>query len=324
MKPARKQSWQMLGMRPRSEFAPDDLLRSIERRRARFMAEVMMDVDSWTIARVVARRLRGSHGEGLRGVFVPDDMGHGHVYWWVASRASHHEGRLLLRLEPDRSSGRILEVEVNVDRDTTLYHQFGRGQDEPTFSSLIDSFLAHPSTGPLIDGCLSRNGRLLLIDPEGRIRLSSKIPADDPHEEIENRRRIAWNAIEERARAWARSRSKTDAQGRPLPDRASISSFRRWIASERWMLNRRPIPSMHVDGGTIVLTWRGSDLRATIVFDGGTMSRRTVLRGILSEHGPVDVSTDHRMRVNRLDVPDTYGMRDHEQASTAKNVNEGV
>lgn len=309
-------AWTMAGTRPRSDFAPDDLLRSIERRRARFMPDVMIDADGWSIAKIIARDLRGSHGEGLRGIFVPSTEGDGpgHVYWWPARRASHHEGRLLLRLDPDRSSPRLLEVEVNVDRDTTMYYQFGIREDDMASSPLVAAFLAHPSVGELIDGCISRNGRLILIDVEGRIRLSSKAPDHDPHKDVEDRRRAAWATIEERARAWSRSRGRTDERGCPMPDRASIASFRRWMDKERWMLGRRPLPSITVDGSAIVLTWRGTDLRGTIVFDGSTMSSRIVMRGEWSEHGPVDVSTDHRMRRNGLDIPDMVGMRDQDAA----------
>lgn len=317
MRPARTPKWTIPGMRPRSEFAPDDLVRSIERRRTRFIAEVMIDPDAWTIAKAIAKDLRGSHGEGLRGIFVPSPEGEGtgHVYWWTARRASHHEGRLLLRLNPDRSDPGLLEVEVNVDRDTTLYYQFGMRQDDMAASTLVTAFLAHPSVGQLIDGCISRNGRLVLIDVDGRIRLSTKVPDNDPHEEIDGLRRAAWEAMQERARRWSRSRRRTDEHGHPMPDRGPIASFRRWMDAEGWILHRQPIPSISVEEGRIVLTWRGSDLRGIIVFEGVTMSSRTVMRGEWSEHGPVDVSTDHRMRTNGLRIPDMHGMRDHDAAA---------
>jgi hypothetical protein len=302
------------GMRRRSDFAPDDLVRGLERRRARFMPEVVVDPSGWRIARLVAQELRGSHGEGLRGIFAADEGEHGRLYWWPAHRASHHEGRLLLGMDADRTNDRLLEVEANVHRDTTIFFQFGIPQREADTSSTVDAFMRHPTVSDQIDGCMARNGRLVLIDIEGRVRLSSSAPKDDPYAELRRRREVAWTRLEHQAERWARSRRSTTDDGRAMPDRASLASYRSWLRDGRgWSFGHHPVPSVEFESGSIVLEWRGSDLHGIIRFDGTTMSSRTVMRGRWREEGPVDVSTPHRMRHRGLRISDVGRMKDDER-----------
>lgn len=288
-------------------------MRSLERRRARFMPEVVVDPSGWDIARLVARELRGSHGEGLRGIFVPDEGEYGRLYWWPAHRGSHYEGRLMLGRELDRSSSRLLEVEANVHRDTTVFFQFGIPQRDMDASSSVDAFMRHPTVSDQIDGCLARNGRLVLIDIEGRVRLSASPPKDDPYAELRSRREDAWSRLEREAEGWARSRRSVTDDGRAMPDRGSLASYRSWLRHGGWSFGYHPLPSVEFESGSIVLEWRGSDIHGTIRFQGTTMSSRTVIRGRWREEGPVDVSTPHRMRRNGLQINDVSQMKDDER-----------
>jgi hypothetical protein len=321
MRPYRPRSYVVPGLYRRSEFAPEDLVRSLERRRARFMPNVVVDPSGWDIARLVARELRGSHGEGLRGIFVPDEGEHGRLYWWPAHKGSHYDGRMMLGMGLDRSSSELLEVEANVHRDTTIFFQFGIPQSELDASSSVEAFMRHPTVSDQMDGCLARNGRLVLIDVEGRVRLSASAPAGDPHAELRSRREAAWAHLGRQAERWARSRRPTTDDGRAMPDRRSLASYRSWLRHGGWCYGYHPLPSVEFENGSIVLEWRGSDLHGTIRFDGTTMSSRTVMRGRWREEGPIDVSTPHRMRRHGLRIDDVSGMKDDEGTlAAAKNI----
>lgn len=310
MRPDRRPRWMRQGNRSRSDFAPEDLVRGLERKKARFMPNVVVDPSAWRIARMVARELRGSHGEGLRGAFVPNEGEHGRIYWWPSHVASHHQGRLLLGMDLDRSSQTILEVEANVHHDTTIFFQFGISKKDFDGSPMVDTFLRHPTIRDHIDGCLGLKGRLVVIDIDGCIRLTAQPPSNDPKLELRERRMAAWTRLEEQASAWARSRRSNVEDGRAMPDRRSLASYRCWLTNERWSRGHHPLPSVQFEGGSIVLTWKGSDLHGSLRFDGTTMSSRVVRNGRWKEHGPVDVSTKSRMRRNGLSMGAAHDMKD--------------
>lgn len=315
MRPFRAPRTPLPGRRRRTDMPPEDLARGLTRRRERLSSSIAVDPPPWTIARMVARELGGSRGEGLRGLYR-GGTGDGTVLWWPARLASHHEGRLLLGFPSSRSDPSILEVEANVHADTTIYFQFGLTPDEARTSALVEHFMSHPTISGSLDGCLASRGRLLLVDPEGRVRMSSETPGD-PRRALRERRRTAWDALSAEAATMARSR-KGPAPGEPArPDRRSLSTYRLWLDDALRFGDPLPLPSFRTEEGAIVLEWRGPDLRGALRFDGGTMSSRSVVRGVWREHGPVDVSTPSRMWKRSLHVDEIHSMTDAEPRAAA-------
>lgn len=294
MRPARPIRWHMRGSHPRSEFAPEDLMRGVERDRTRFLPEVIVDPTTWEIARLVARTTRGHHGEGLRGLYVHSSEGAGTTYWWPARLASHHQGRLLLRVGADRNSPNVHEVEVNLAEDGDLYLQFGKLDDE--WRDVERALVAHRSIGPLVDGCLSRNGRKIRIDHNGRLRITDR-PIDS-EKEVQRRRHLAWSAFADEVDAWARTRRRTLPDGSPRPAGTIIANMRAWLAMQVGWMSSDPLPTRRITRDGVVLEWRGTDRYAALTFEGTTMSCRSVVRGEVLEHGPVEVGTRRRMRTS--------------------------
>lgn len=306
MRHSKPRVWHIMGSRDRREFAPEDLVRGLERDRARFMAGVAIDPSSWTIARMVARTTHGHYGEGLRGVFVPDD-GHGKLYWWPAHLASHHQGRLLLRMDVLREASSIYEVEVNLDDDGDLYLQYQNGL--PEHEVLRRGFLAHPTIGPLVDGCLSRNGRKMRIDSFGRVRITERpIPTLGT---VSRSRHESWWALSDRADAWSRTRRRTMEDGSPMPHRPSLRTLRLWLEMATKWYSGHPLPGLTVKEDGFVMTWHGVDRRAALTISGTTASLRTVVDGVLTHADPVEVGTWSRMRTACPIPADMYAYRSH-------------
>lgn len=287
MRPARPRRWNMGGSRLRSEFAPEDLMRGIERDRARFVSEVRLDLSSWRIARLLAVTLRGHPGEGLRGVFLPQEGEHGRVYWWPAHLASHHQGRLLLGVVADRGVDDVLEVEANLHQDGTIYFQFGHHRYD--IADHRPAFLSHPAHAGLVDGCLASRGRLIRIDRHGQVRLGSG--EIETHDGIAEARHALWVALADEAAAWARSRRATIPDGRPMPDRRSLATFRLWAEDQIGWWSHHPLPTITFEGDAIVATWRGRDLLAVLTFRGSEVAFRKVSGGVFEETPPATVTT---------------------------------
>lgn len=304
MRPSRSR-WHMRGSRPRCEFAPEDLIRGVERDRARFLPEVAIDPSTWQIARLVARTTRGHHGEGLRGLLALSDDGPGTTYWWAAHLASHHQVRLLLRLDADRSGGGIHEVEVNLAEDGDLYIQFGRLDSE--WEKVRDALVIHPSIGPLVDGCLARNGRKIRIDHQGRIRITDR--EIDCTGSIERRRHLLWSAFADEIDGWARSRRRILPDGSPRPVGATLATLRSWTRIQVGWMSHQPMPHRTIRDGRVVLEWRGVDRSAMLIFDGTTMTSRTVVGGVEGGEGPVDVGTPARMHRRAPRIDDLWNYR---------------
>lgn len=280
-------------------------MRGVERDRARFLPEVVVDPTTWEIARLVARSTRGSHGEGLRGLYVPSDQGPGTTYWWPARLASHHQGRLLLRLDADRNSRDVHEVEVNLAQDGDLYLQFGTLDDR--WRDVERALASHPSIGPLVDGCLSRNGRKIRVDHKGRLRITDR--AIDSEKAVEKRRHASWSAFADEVDGWARSRRPVLPDGSPRPNGMIIAGMRRWLAMQVGWMSADPLPTRRVGRDLVVLEWRGTDRFATLSFEGTTMSSRTVTNGEVRENGPIEVGTPRRMRISAPSIDGLWGYR---------------
>lgn len=241
-----------MAQRPRNrwDMPPEDMARSLQRDKERFLSNLMVDPSAWTIAKKLAPRM-GHHGdEGLRGIYQPATQGPGNLYWWIASGTSHHQGRLMMGLGADAE---ILEVEVNMGEDGTLYLCWSRFNDR---EDLVDLFLKHP-TMMTIEGCLAVRGRQVQLK-DRRVRLLDE-PAKagdvlpDPAEVL----RPAWTGLLEEARLWTKSRRATLANGKPKPPMTSIRPYRAFLQHHLGWHAGTPLPEIGIDEqGAICAIWR--------------------------------------------------------------------
>lgn len=280
------------------DLAPPDLARGMERDRARFLSGVLVDPSTWDIARALQRHLRGRDGEGLRGVFVPEPGGPGRILWWIAGTASHAQGRRML--PPEMRSDVMLEVEMNVGTDGTIYPCWGRldeGRDD-----LVEAFLDHPTIGPLMEGSITRNGRQIVLGREGRgIRLLATPAPDVDLAEIEAKAcQEDWDRLASEGDAWSRTRSGRAADGRILPTRAAIRLYRRWL-DRQWHGYAAPIVT--IEGGIIVAEWRSTDHYLRVAFDGDDIHVREIDGGRLREEVAAGLNTERRMRRGHPSLP---------------------
>lgn len=280
------------------DLAPPDLARGMERDRARFLAGVLIDPSTWEIARTLQRHLRGRDGEGLRGVFVPAPDGPGRLLWWIAGTASHAQGR---RMIPSDLRGDVmLEVEMNVGTDGTIYPCWSRFDDDD--GTLSESFLAHPTIGPLMEGSITRNGKQIVLGREGRgIRLLSAPAPDLDLDEIEARASAAdWARLVDEADAWSRTRSVRTADGVALPDRRAIRLYRRWLDGQ-WHGYAAPLVTIVDDA--VVAEWRATDHYLRVTFDEDDVRVREIDGGRLREELAAGLDTEARLRRNAPSLP---------------------
>jgi hypothetical protein len=280
------------------DIAPPDLARGMERDRTRFLSSLLVDPSTWEIARTLQRHMRGRDGEGLRGVFVPSSDGPGRLFWWIAGTASHAQGRRML--PPDMRADVMLEVEMNVGTDGTVYPCWSGFDDEDGI--LSEAFLAHPTIGPLMEGSITRGGRQIVLGREGRsIRLlASPAPAVDLGE-IEAAASLEdWSRLETEAGSWSRARSGFAPDGRTLPDRRSIRLFRRWLGRE-WHGYAAPLVS--IDGDAVVAEWRSTDHYLRVAFDGDDIHVREIDGGRLREERATGLDTEAKVRRDKPSLP---------------------
>jgi hypothetical protein len=308
VRPWPKQRHRMYIMRDKT---PEDLATGMARDRRRFLEKVMVDPSQWRIARTLATRMRGEHGEGLRGVFTWDGEGPGTIRWWFRDDAAHFMGRLHLGISRSGNDESVLEVEMNVDSDGTIYPCWSSGSE--TAEELGKAFTDHPTISPLIDGCLSRNGRLIVLSRDGTgIRLPKSPPPErDRRDPRHPGRQKQWDALVERVRTWSATRRRTEPDGSTPPSRTSLATFRLWIGTHStWHHANAPVPTVKVrEDGTIVATWRSSDHVIRHSYLAGTIHVREVCRGRLRETIHEGLTTDRRMGARGPRIP--YEMRSH-------------
>lgn len=274
----------------RSKATPADLARGLERDRARFKSSVVVDPSTWEIAKLLQLVLRGEPGEGLRGVFKPREGEHGRLYWWPAHLMAHGQGMRLLGIE-DRVAGEVLEVEANVAGNGTIHLAWsGRpGGDAPDHSA---RFLAHPSISDLVDGCLARRGRQIVLTHDG-IRLTGR-PVDDTSIDAARQvaRREGWRAVSARVDVWTRCRRKMDPRGLPVPAADSLRPLRHFIAEHVDGWHAPPVPMMTaMPDGAVHLRWSGGGSATSLIFRDRQVHVRLNDSGTVTHLEPITART---------------------------------
>ena len=244
---------------------PADLARNNDRRRNRFKASIHVNLSTWQIARLLAPVMSNEGGEGLRGLFDPNDGPNGTIIWWIAYKASHHMGRNMLAWNFEKQH---LEVEVNMDADGTLYLEF----EYQAPQEIVDRFLSHPSIGSLSDGCLTSRGKILYIQNH---RVTFTKPAAAPTwEEDRAQMKLQWSKLEAQALLWSRMQNKKFVGDRDIPTIDNVRSLRNFMRGFFW---HGPgfvpyAPATVSADGSITLLWRKT----------GASARLSIQKGIVT------------------------------------------
>lgn len=233
------------------------------------------------MAKAIAPHISHKGGEGLRGIFDPSIGEHGQLMWWVSHHASHFDGSLMLGYT--RGSD-VLEVEMNVGEDGTIYPCWSHFQDVQA-----ERFLQHPMMLSLIEGCLPINGKQIQIR-NSRVRLRSDPAAQGDHPAAPwTKRRKLWNDIEDDAKAWQNSRRLTLADGRPRPRADALRPFLQYLTSASDMY---PVPRVEIlDDRTIQISWRRTGSAITVRFADGHAHTRMNLDGRVITLNPIRFGT---------------------------------
>ena len=271
--------------------APADLARSLERNRARFRSRIMVDPSAWQIAKALAPVINNEGGEGLRGIFDPAQGAHGGLFWWIARHASHHEGQLMLGYSP---ASEILQVEMNVDNDGTIYASWP-GREK----ALHPKFLAHPLLQNMVNGCLTYNGKQLQIRDHRVKLLRSPATSADLAPSITDIRRPLWLALVAEADEWAKLRRSVLPDGRPRPIKDALVPYRVYLREQTsygWF--RSPVPDCEIlPDRTIQLAWRRTGSVFTLRFADRSAHARQNLDGKVRVFDPIRLQPRRRNEI---------------------------
>ena len=266
--------------RPRNrwDIPPADMARILDREQTKFKENIMINPSPWTIAKVLRNVFADNQCEGLRGVFINKGEGDQSLIWWVAYRASHMQGRNMLGIE---ISNDIMEVEINIDADGTLYACWERDHSQE------EAFLGHQTMQNMVDGCLAVQGKKLAMR-NGQIRFAG--PGVDIQKEIQDDRlkmAAIWPQLLKQTRSWSSMKRTHLPDGRPVPQKSVITSYRSYLKTNDRFYTCFIIPLVTIEeNGSIVLTWKKTGSIATITFkeDGAYLYKNE--DGKISESGP--------------------------------------
>lgn len=278
-----------------------DVERNRERRRTRFMENILIDIRPWTIGRKLQQQTGGESGEGLRGIYTEEKGQAPRIYWWAARQCSHNEGRQHLGIGSEHNKT-TLEVEANIDPDGTIYLCWSNLHDDMEGKqggeSISDRFLLHPSLGTLIDGCLAVGERQIRLDENG-MHLCRPGEATDRDQIIYARRHKGWTKIIDLVGVWTRGRKPYLEDGRPRPPSSSLAPLRRYLSRMEGYCEFYPIPKLEIlDDGSLVFEWRKTGSLATMRFADHHVHLRLNDDGRIREWPAIPVRTSRQAVVN--------------------------